>query len=96
MKSNCFTLVLSSYFGKKQGDYVHLVADNPLNPLNIPDSWEKSALAELDAGADPPETRPFALWPTSSVNPSGKQTLPGVTAVKSLLFWHLDRVGAQK
>lgn len=30
----------------------HLVAENPLNPANAPDEWERNALVELNGGSD--------------------------------------------
>ena len=42
---------ISPFFERDQGDRVHLVSDHPMNPSNKPDSWEKIALEELEAGA---------------------------------------------
>lgn len=33
-----------------EGDRIHLVSSHPMNPLNLPDRWEKRALAQLDKG----------------------------------------------
>lgn len=42
---------ISPDFKSSQGDRIHLVSNNPMNPANFPDSWEKKALEELEAGA---------------------------------------------
>jgi len=43
---------ISPYFESGDGDRIHLVSTKPMNPSNVPDSWEKTALEELEAGAD--------------------------------------------
>lgn len=42
---------ISPFYKSGQGDRIHLVSIQPINPSNFPDAWEKKALERLDAGA---------------------------------------------
>jgi diguanylate cyclase (GGDEF)-like protein len=42
---------VSKEFNREAGDHVRLTSRNPMNPDNLPDQWEKEALATLEGGA---------------------------------------------
>ncbi len=50
--SSAFLRETFKEFEAKQGTQVRLISAEPINPINLPDSWEQSGLARLDSGAN--------------------------------------------